>query len=224
MAANQALCAEIAQQILDEMPEEEKAEFDYLFTLTNPCIYFGISQTKCFGRFSFQDRYTDLLTFFTQEALHYGSAHVIKNCAYDRDVVKCTAYLDMVVVHCVGLIMEKKKDLIIKGSIRNWSLGGATNKYRIMYIAKTGKDSPTTNISFVFWPNDRSVDYVKVLVSYDLYRDPNYLSNVNTGPTIKVKVSRSGSNQIQRTVSTKLEILWQTVKNLVDEVTAKTAI
>jgi hypothetical protein len=76
-----------------------------------------------------------------------------------------------------------------------------------MYIAKTGKDSPTTNISFVFWPNDRSVDYVKVLVSYDLYRDSNYLANVSTGPTIKVKVSRPAPNQIQRTVSTKLEIL-----------------
>ena len=118
MAANQALCAEIAQQILDEMPEEEKAEFDYLFTLPNASIYFG-SKEKCFGTVSFKNRYTDLLTFFTQEAMYYSSAHTIKNISYDRDVVKCTAYLDMVVAHCIGLIMEKKKDFVVNGSVHN---------------------------------------------------------------------------------------------------------
>ena len=76
-----------------------------------------------------------------------------------------------------------------------------------MYITKTGKDSPATNISFVFWPKDRSVEYVKVLVSYNLYRNHNYIANVNTEPTITVKISRPAPNQGQRTISTKLEIL-----------------
>ena len=215
------LANQMAQDVVSSLTPDENNCFNYLFTLQNDTIWFG-KKERCFGTGSFANKYTDLLTFFTQVAMVVGNnSRRFSNCSYDRAVVKCTAYLYLTAVHCIGVILDKKKDVIFKGATHDWSFGAIGDKYRKMYIYSSGD---TFEISFILWPTGKNSDLIKILVSFDAYRDEDYLTKVVQQKFVKVKVQRYAPNQMQKTVQVTLSELWPTIKNGVKIITEKTAI
>jgi len=203
-----AECTERGEAIVCTLNNEELDAFTELFDRNAAPLVRG-KYTAPLATGSFKNIFHDLSTYLGWAAV-------------SMDPVKPSAYCMLVLTHCIILMLDQKGDYKFKGSLYNWSFNAAGDKYKKVELHST---SDGDYISFILWDDAKKFDYIKIICYFPKnFKSDNYLEDVLTKATFKVKVQRYGANAKQKTFLTTLSKFWSNLKEEMLVITEKTAI